>query len=166
MGNDDNDLMKRAAEYWVGGQPVKAGKLIFERLPNEYRPKWAARILRLLLEKGGVQSPLFDRVLDTVENQALWGDGHRVFSTIRAEALKLDEIQRTQGLNQDQKLRASLLTVAELVAKVTYNATTPPDEFDQDSGWWIAACLRGFVDHRWKDEGFSTAAWTVLFDQQ
>ena len=45
--------------------------------------------------------------------------------------------------------------------KVTYNATNPNDEFDEDSGWWIVACLRGFVDARWKDEEFATAAWTA-----
>jgi hypothetical protein len=30
------------------------------------------------------------------------------------------------------------LVLAELVAKVTYNETNPDDEFDEDSGWWVA----------------------------
>jgi hypothetical protein len=51
--------------------------------------------------------------------------------------------------------------LAELVAKVTYNATDPPDRFDEDSGWWIAACLRDLVD-RLGDEEFSEAAWSAL----
>jgi hypothetical protein len=55
-----------------------------------------------------------------------------------------------------------LLSLAELVAKVTYNAAEPPDPFDEDSGWWIAASIRGFVDHRWKDQEFSEAAWSAL----
>ena len=56
---------------------------------------------------------------------------------------------------------ASLLSLAELVAKVTYNAVDPPDEFDEDSGWWIAASLRGFVD-LWMDDEFSKVAWSAL----
>jgi hypothetical protein len=42
-------------------------------------------------------------------------------------------------LTKDQETLASLLLLAEMVAKVTYNATDPPDEFDENSGWWIAA---------------------------
>ena len=37
----------------------------------------------------------------------------------------------------------------------------PLDRFDDDSGWWIAASLKGFVD-RWRDPYFSESAWTVL----
>lgn len=31
-----------------------------------------------------------------------------------------------------------VLNFAELVAKIAYNATMPPDPFDEDTGWWIA----------------------------
>jgi hypothetical protein len=162
MENNDNEHLKRAFEYWSCGQPLEAGKLIFERLPNVVRPMWASRVLRLVLEKGGIQSSLFDQVLHTADQQAKWENGHRLFSTIRDSTLKLDEIERAHRLTDEQELFASVLSLAELVAKVTYNATKPDDEFDRESGWWIAACLRGFVDHRWKGEDFSKAAWAAL----
>jgi len=61
----------------------------------------------------------------------------------------------------EQVMFPFLLSLAELVAKVTYNAVDPPDEFDEDSGWWIAASLRAFVE-RWNDTNFSEAAWSAL----
>jgi hypothetical protein len=105
-------------------------------------------------------------VLYTADHQAIWGNSHRAFSTLRASTLELDELERTRGLTEDQKLLGSILSLAELVAKVTYNATNPPDEFDEDSGWWIAACLKGFVDHRWSDDEFSQAAWLALCSRE
>jgi hypothetical protein len=75
--------------------------------------------------------------------------------------LELLELETTQGLAKEQESLYDLLSLAELVAKVTYNAADPPDKFDEDSGWWIASCLRGFVDW-WKDDEFSKAAWSAL----
>jgi hypothetical protein len=166
MPNQESEHLKRAAEYWNSGQPLQAGKLIFENLPNEARPKWASRILRIILERSGIQSSLFDPILHTADHQPMWGNGHRVFSTLRASTLKLDDMKRTKGATEAQKLFGYILSLAELVAKVTYNATNPPDEFDEDSGWWIAACLRCVVDHRWKDEHFAKAAWSALCSQE
>lgn len=140
---------------------MEAGRLIFEKLPTRVRPSWAARILRLVLERSGVQFSPIEHVLHLADNAAEWGDAHRAFSTLRDSMLELDELDRTQGLADDQKLLRWLLSLAELVAKVIYNATDPPDEFDEDSGWWIAACLRGFVDF-WNDEKFSKTAWSAL----
>lgn len=150
-----------AFEYWNGGKSFDAGKLIFEALPNALRPRWASRILRLLLVKSGTQSPLFDPVMLTAEQPSRWSNGHRVFSKVRAEVLRLDELLRQDLQSKEQKLHHALLCFAELVMKVTYNATSPFDEFDEDSGWWIVACLRAFVDVQWKDEEFANAAWTA-----
>jgi len=47
------------------------------------------------------------------------------------------------------------------VAKVTYNATNPTDEFDEDSGWWIARCLKDVLELLGDDE-FSRSMWTTL----
>jgi hypothetical protein len=64
-------------------------------------------------------------------------------------------------LRDQQALLLRNLLLAELVAKVTYNSTNPPDEFDEDSGWWVAPCLKDILDFV-DDEQFSTAAWAVL----
>lgn len=162
MSKLDNGHLEQAAEYWTGGLPLEAGRLIFAKLPTADRPRWASGILRLVLARSGIRSSLFEPVLHIADHQAMWRDGHRAFSTLRASTLKLDKLERTRGLTEDEKLLRSILSLAELVAKVTYNATNPADGFDEDSGWWIAACLRGFVDHRWRDDEFSKAAWSAL----
>jgi hypothetical protein len=166
MQNDNGNHRDQAAEYWRGGKPLEAGRLIFESLPTTVRPKWAAEILRLVLDKSRIDPSPFWLLLQTADHQAMWGNGHRVFSMLRASTLDLLQLQKTQGLTKEQTLLAGILSLAELVAKVTYNATDPPDEFDEDSGWWIAACLRGFVDNVWRDEEFSKAAWSALCSEE
>lgn len=66
-------------EYWKGGKAIDAGKLIFEALPNTLRPRWASRILRLLLVKSGTNSSLFHLVMLTAEQPSKWSHGHQVF---------------------------------------------------------------------------------------
>jgi hypothetical protein len=183
----DHHLVERAAEFWRRGAPYEAGQVIFENLPNEVRPKWAARILRLVLTRSGVQpshfegvrpkwaarvlrsvlaaigvrSMLFEHVLHIADHPWQWGRGHRVFDKLRDSLLWLETQREMLGLTKKQKLLESLLDLAELVAKVTYNATDPPDPFDEDAGWRIAAQLRAFVE-RFDDEEFSEAAWSAL----
>jgi hypothetical protein len=165
MSHQENSHLERAAEYWNGGQPFEAGKVIFEKMPNEFRPRWASGILRLLLARSGIQSSLFEQVLRTADQQRLWGNGHRAFSNLRKATLELLELQKRQRLTKEQELLAALLSLAEQVAKVTYNAARPHDEFDEDSGWWLAAGLKGFVD-LWHYEEFSKAAWSALCFQE
>lgn len=158
--------LKQAAEHWAKGKSLEAGKLIYENLPSQARPKWAARILKFVLERSGIRSPLFSQVLTVADHEDMWKSGHQVFSTLRHTTLRLDELRRGSGLTKDDEIFASVVSLAELVAKVTYNATNPPDEFDEDSGWWIVASLRELVDQRWSDEHFVTAAWSVLVSRE
>ena len=157
-----NEDLEQAAVYWREGQPLEAGKLIFGNLPNSIRPKWASGILRLVLGRSEIHLAPIERVLYLADTPEEWRNGHRTFSAVRELTLELDDIIRDHGGTKEQESLSNVLALAELVAKVTYNATDPPDEFDEDSGWWIAACLRGFVDHRWRDEEFSKAAWSAL----
>ncbi len=154
--------LQEAAELWTNGKPLEAGRLIYENLAVEGRPKWAARILKMIQGRSGIQSSQMDYLIDIANNKHLWKEGHRVFNSIRDSTMQLDELRRTCGLSADEKLLNSVLSFAEIVAKVIYNANNPPDEFDEDSGWWIAACLRGFVDNRWTDKAFAKEAWETL----
>jgi hypothetical protein len=162
MPQCDNSHLKQAAEYWADGLSLEAGKLIYESLPGKSRPRWASGILKAVLDRSGIQSSLFDQVLAAADHEEMWESGHHVFSVLRESMLRLDKLGRDRALSEDEKLLASILSLAELVAKVIYNATNPPDEFDEDAGWWIARCLRGFVDNRWRDEHFAKAAWSAL----
>ena len=157
-----NSHLKQAAEYWENGKPLEAGRMIYESLPLDSRPIWASRILKLILEKSRIQSSQLDYLLKVADNKHLWKEGHRAFSDIRCSVLKLDELRRNRSLSDDESLQGDVLSFAELVAKVVYNATNPRDEFDEDSGWYIGASLRGFVDVEWPDEAFAKEAWNLL----
>lgn len=180
--------LARAAEYWQDGVPLEAGRLIFEQLPNELRPQWAAGILKLVLARSGVnpsnfegagpkwvarilrfvlatigfRSALFESVLLIANDPRQWKQGHRIFDELRASLLRLQLQEEMFGfLTKKQELISRLLSLAELVAKVTYNATKPPDPFDEDSGWRIATNLHNFVSTL-DDKEFAEAAWSAL----
>jgi hypothetical protein len=151
------DILTKARGHWIDGQPLEAGKLIFERLPSEIRPQWANNILRSVVERTGIKSDVIDRVISTADCRDEWGKAHDVFSAVRDKTLQVDQ----WGPHTQRTLLQCHLVLAELVAKVTYNATNPPDEFDEDSGWWIAPCLKDILDLV-GDKAFSEATWSVF----
>lgn len=162
--SDQREFRERVAELWnkdAKGAALEAGRLVFEQLPEEARPGWAAEILRLVIERSGTEPSRFARLLRIAENPTTWASGHREFDHLRRDVLKMDEVRRARGWTGEEELLSSLISLAELVAKVTYNAARPPDPFDEDSGWWIASSLRAFVNY-WKDESFARAAWRAL----
>ena len=63
MPGDSLGHLEIARQHWLEGQALEAGRLIFEALPPESRPKWAARILRLVIDKSGVEKGQFERTL-------------------------------------------------------------------------------------------------------
>jgi len=152
------DELLIARERWRKGQTLDAGQLIFNSIPIETRPQWAARVLRLVVDRTAVKSHAIEHAIRIANAPDKWGKAHDAFSTLRDATLELED-QRSLGIKQTLLLKHLLL--AELVAKVTYNSTNPPDEFDEDSGWWIAPCLRDILDSL-NDEQFSNAAWSVL----
>ncbi len=72
--------------------------------------------------------------------------------------MKLDKLITR---SPEQTLLLQQVGLAELVAKVIYNATNPPDEFDGDSGWWVAVCLKSILDLL-NDDEFSRLMWLNL----
>jgi hypothetical protein len=153
-----SDIASKAYAHWINGEILEAGKLLFECLPNESRPKWAADILRLTIERTEVKSDAIMHILSVAAKPEDWGKAHKAFDDLREATLKLER-QKSRSPNQD--LLLSHLLLAELVAKVTYNSTQPPDEFDEDSGWWIAICLKDILN-RVDDEEFSNKMWCAL----
>src|SRR5262249_10829804 len=139
--------------YWTHGQSLEAGKLVYESLPAHYRAKWAVNILRLVLSRAGCETESISQLLRIADHESEWLDAHGAFSDVRSDVLQFDRryAQYPRDLTEEENLRWHVLLLAELVAKVTYNATDPPDPFDEDSGWWIAKWLRGFADANWKD---------------
>jgi len=162
MPNNDNNHLERAAAFWRGGQSLEAGRLIFENLPTEVRTKWASRILRLVLDRSGVRCSPIEQILQIADHATEWRNAHGVFSTLRKETLDLEKLQTR---SEEKNLLLCHLYLAENVAKVIYNATDPPDEFDEDSGWWIVSCLKCVLDLL-NDDAFSKAAWSSVCSEQ
>jgi hypothetical protein len=165
MKQDRASELKQAEELWNNNQAYEAGRIIFEGLPKEVRPAWAVGILRLVLERTGEKYKQIDRMLRIADRREEWSKAYEAFDSLRDLTLKLDR-RRLREPGEERKVantEEAVVALAELVAKVTYNATDPDDEFDEDSGWWIAFSLRAFVDS-WKDKDFAQAAWAALIN--
>lgn len=158
MLNHESDYLEQAGEHWRQGLALEAGRIIFENLHAHLRPKWASTILHLVLSKSGISFAPIESLLDIVDQPSEWANAKCAFSLLRESTLELERMQ-TRSLEQEMLLRH--LYLAENVSKVIYNSTHPPDEFDEDSGWWIAVCLKSLVDW-WNDDEFADAAWAAL----
>lgn len=158
MEDTGKEYQSRLSEYWQSGKPLDAGRLIFENLPVEVRPKWASRILELVVKRTGIRSPAIERVLHIAGDPNEWSEAHAAFSFVRTSVL---EMIRAGIRSDDQMLFLQVLGLAELVAKVLYNSINPPDEFDLESGWSIAESLKHILDLL-KDPEFSRIMWSVL----
>jgi len=172
MTTEKNSHLRQALEYWKGGQPREAGRLIFENLPSEVRPKWAAQVLETVLKRTGIKSKPIDHILYISKHPNEWHKGHDASSKIGGEISNLinrpDVLKRTIrfiykliGSNFNDELLVRHLALAKFVARVTYNATNPDDEFDEDNGWYIASSLKDILDLL-NDEKFSESMWPVL----
>ena len=153
-----NEILSKARSHWKKGQALEAGRLIFESLPLGTRPHWAARVLRQVVERTGVKFQPIESIVGIADCPNDWGKAHDAFSVLRKATLDLEQLK---ARSPEQALLLNHLMLAELVAKVTYNATSPSDAFDEDSGWWIAPCLKDILDSL-SDENFSEAAWSAL----
>jgi hypothetical protein len=158
MSNHDDNRVEQAAEHWRGGRPLEAGELLFERLPKEFRPIWASRILKLVVGRSGVRFSPIEDILHIADHPMEWVNAHNAFSTLRTTTLDLES---ARDRTKEERLFLCLVGLAENAAKVIYNATDPPDPFDADSGWWIAVCLKSFLDLLGEDD-FSKTAWLAV----
>jgi len=128
---------------------IKIGQQIFENIPNDIRPSWAGLVLsRFDHYIKNIPTPIID-LYPIIANKDRWREAHEQFSKIRQFFLDNKNYQPE-----------SYLILAELVAKITYNASGQPAPFDSDSGHYIArSALRAtehFDDNRLEEEVKST----------
>jgi len=162
MPSENSNYSPSASDYWRANQPLEAGRLIFESLPKEARLGWAKFILESVIKRTGVSADAIDNILNIARCPSEWRKAHDAFSRARRHALELSDLK---DRTPEQTLLLETLGLAELVAKVVYNVTNPVDEFDEDSGWWIAVCLKNILDLL-QDEEFSTMMWRALCFQE
>lgn len=153
-GGMKNTLIDEAFAHWSMGNPLAAGLLIYEQIPNEQRPRWAAQILAECL-------PLIPNVPEISEVYEIagaplrWAEAYAAFSDVRQRTL---EAERTHSTDLIYK---SVLSVAENAAKVTYNASGQPAPFDYEAGARLVRDLRCVVDEVNRPE-FESKAWAVV----
>ncbi len=128
---------------------IEIGKQVFENLPNDIRPGWAGLILSRF-DNYIKNIPISIKELyPIIDNKDRWKEAHGQFNKIRRFLLD----------NKTYQPEAYLL-LAELVAKVTYNASGEIAPFDYDSGHYIASLAlktsQNFDDNRLEEELTST----------
>lgn len=134
---------KAIISLWKAGKSLDAGRLAFETLDACDRPTWASNILKLVVDHSGTRSKAIGALLELFKDRSQWSMAKPIFSNLRSSLLSL-EGKSTRTAKQELEL--CTLYLAENVAKVIYNSTDPPDKFDDDSGWWVASCLRHCLD--------------------
>jgi len=145
--------IKEAKPYWEGGDPLKAGELLYEHIRQNHRPLWALEVLELCmhLTKGIAE---IDELCNIIRSPNRWAEAHEAFSSVRELTLKTED-------SSSDPIYTGVLCLAENVAKVTYNASGEPAPFDYNSGYRIVSNLRYIVDQL-DDKAFENKAWYVV----
>jgi hypothetical protein len=115
---------------------IEIGQQIYENLANDIRPGWAGLILTRFDNYIKSIPVSIKELYPIIDNKERWKEAHGQFNKIRRFLLD----------NKNYKHEAYLL-LAELVAKVTYNASGEPAPFDSDSGHYISSLALKATDH-------------------
>ncbi|HEX8599913.1 MAG TPA: hypothetical protein VF952_15545 [Chloroflexia bacterium] len=160
----ENLIIDEARQHWEAGQALEAGRILFEHLPEEARPNWAANVLALAARH-------FPTIPEVENVQAIakspdthiWLEAKEAFHQVRALTLRVER--------QGPQEQLCFLLLAENTAKLTYNSFRQPawveefapplSGFDADAGWWIAANARCIVDAL-DDTEFTNVPWDTL----
>jgi len=153
-------IIATANAFWHEDQPVNAGMLIFERIPLDLRPQWAAAILEmayLYIEP----LPEIDRVFNFVRQPEAWPlekgrEAHGVFDAVR-------HFCKARGFPSD--LLESVCGLAENVAGITFTSRQFAAPFDHNRGWWIAQNIKTINSHL-PPTKFLEVAWQAHGDEQ
>jgi hypothetical protein len=109
------------------------------KLAVERQPAFAAAALAACLVAVNGPEQLYD-VVRIGEEPGRWSQAHLAFDTVRVLTL---QSERCNATSQDPAYM--LLFVAENSARVIYNASSPPDPFDEDSAAWLLLVLAQLV---------------------
>lgn len=107
---------------------VKMGEQIFENLPNDIKPGWAGLVLsRFDNYIKNIPTSVLN-LYPIIDDKSRWPEAHEQFTKIRVF-----------GLENKNYEPENYLLLAELVAKVTFNASGQPAPFDSDSGHHVTS---------------------------
>lgn len=120
----------RARELFSRGEWYLAGKVYCRGMTAQDKVRWTARVLTSLHDGPARFAPV-TRTLELASNPDRWGQAYDLFQELRQLRLKLLAEERGAGI----------LALAEKVAKLAYNATSPSAPFDADSAERFAECF-------------------------
>lgn len=134
----------QAREHWDAGRPLEAGRTVYERLPSADRPRWAGELLAVTYLRARrlnlvARLPNVERVLAIATEEARWPEARQAHGEL--QGVLVDESRQSPR----DLLRLALLAFAEVVAKVTYNASGQPDPFERSAGPRVATALRAVL---------------------
>ena len=140
-------------EDWIAGEAALVGRRLMEPLTPAVQVARAIAVLDLCRSHWS-PVPAIERVALVGRNRAKWHEGHDAFDDVRMLTL-LEERLRTSDVYR------SLLYVAEIVAKIVYNASNSPAPFDENSPRWLPRNARDFVKSLGEPE-VGRAIWDAL----
>jgi len=124
---------------------IKIGQEIFDNIPNEIKPGWAGLVLSRFDQYLKAIPTSILELYPIIDDEDRWKEAYEQFTKIRRF-----------GLENKNYEPENYLRLAELVAKVTYNASGQSAPFDSDSGYYIASlalkATEYFDDNRLEEE--------------
>ena len=138
---------------WKNGDAIAIGRALMDGLPPVQQVARAATVLNACRPHW---TPIreIERVAAIAIEPTRWGEGHDAFDDVRRLTLKEERAPTSAVLR-------TLLDVAEIVAKIIYNASGRPAPFDPDSPWRLASKARNFAAAL-NDERATRNVWDAL----
>lgn len=158
---EKQEIIAEAQLHYQNGDPLRAGMLIYERIPLEKREKWAGSILELLYSQIE-PTPELDASLKFVQEPHLWPverrrEAHFIFDAIPHQSW--NEPPRPDTLYD------LICSLARDVVGVTYTTRQFPAQFDHYRGWSIVEWAKKIVEFV-NDADLSDSVWQAIFDDR
>ena len=145
----------KARRSWDSGDYLTAGRLLYDCLRVDERPRWASSALDVAREIVG-SLPEVDELVALASAPERWPQARAIFDRLRQLTLRCER-------QEDGDLRLKgLLYLAENAAKVIYNASRAPAPYDHDAGWWIVSCLAHLLDVVGTTPEIRDRAWRAI----
>lgn len=135
-------------ERWLAGKELSLGREISSRLSRQQSVAWAAAILRHSSQLKTF--PEVERLLQVALTEQAWSEADALHSQIR----------RRWSL-ESEGIGKCVLRIADRVAKIVYNASSPDVTYDSNSLDYLPSDVLSLVVQR-NDDDFARATWAVL----
>src|SRR5689334_986880 len=101
-----DNYIEQATNFWSSGNPLEAGRILYEHIRSELRPRWAANVLNLCR---GLKNPIaeVDAVFEIAEDSSRWSEAYDAFRRVRKLVL---HAERT---HVEDRLYLDILALAE-----------------------------------------------------